>query len=397
MAVSLNRHFTAGFESSGTLARVPLEGGAPRVILESVHDADWGPDGQSLAVVRNVEGRYRLEYPIGEVLYDTDGWMSSVRVSPDGSLIAFNDHPVRGDNVGPIAVIDIEGNKEVFPGGGAPQGLAWSPDGKQIWGARSNILFAQSLDGERQVLSSSVGGLALMDVSADGRLLVSSTTWRRELVAKHPESTEEVNLSWFDWSAPRALSADGRTVLFEEQNRGTQAGYPMYLRGTDGSPPLRLGDGMGMALSPDGRWALALTDPFGEPRLTLHPTGAGQPRELDLGDFQPQPWAAWLPDGSGALISGSLAGGGPRTFLHNLESGTPKPVTPEGTRFIYDSNALSPDGAWVATVSAEGQLYRYPIGGGDGEPIPGGEVGDVPIQWDAGGNHRAAFRPGFSS
>ena len=396
MAISLGRHFTVGFETSGTLARVPLEGGAPRAILESVHDADWGPDGDSLAVVRTVEGRYRLEYPIGNVLYDTDGWMSSVRVNPDGNLIAFNDRPVRGDNVGPIAVIDLEGNKTVFPGNGAPQGLAWSSDGKEIWGARGSTLFAQRLDGERRILSSSVGSSVLMDVSTDGRLLLASQNSRRELVGRHRESTEEVNLSWFDWSAPSDLSADGRNVLFEEQNRATAGGtgYPMYLRGTDGSPPLRLGDGIGLALSPDGQWALGLSDPFSKPRLTLHPTGPGQPRELDVGDFQPQPWASWLPDGSGVLLAGSLAGGGTRLFFHGLKSGAPKPVAPEGTRFTYDSNALSPDGAWIATVSAEGELYRYPIGGGDGEPIPGGEVGDVAIQWDAGGKHIYVYKPG---
>ena len=396
MAISLNRHFTVGFETSGTLARVPLEGGAPREILESVHDADWGPDGESLAVVRTVEGQNRLEYPIGNVLYDTDGWISSLRVSPDGKLIAFNDHPVRGDNVGPMAVIDLEGNKKLFPGTGAPQGLAWSPDSKEIWGAQGGTLFAQPLDGERRVLSSSVGSGLLMDVSDDGRLLIASQTSRRELVGRHRAATEEVNLSWFNWSAPRALSADGRTVLFEEQNtvRAPGAGYPMYLRGTDGSPPLRLGDGMGLALSPDGQWALGLTDPFGEPRLILHPTGPGQTRELDMGNFQPQPWASWLPDGSGALIAGSLGGGGARLFFHDLNNGAPKPVTPEGIQFNYDSNALSPDGAWVATLSAQGEPYRYPIGGGDGEAIPGGEQGEVPIQWDAGGNHIYVYRPG---
>ena len=396
MAISLDRHFTVGFETIGTLARVPLEGGAPREILESVHDEDWGPDEESLAVVRTVEGQNRLEYPIGKLLYDTDGWISSLRVGPDGNLIAFNDHPVRGDNEGPMAVIDLEGKKTAFPGPGAPQGLAWSPDGKEIWGAIGGTLFAQSLDGQRRILSGSAGSELLMDVSADGRLLLASQTSRRELVGRHRESTEEVNLSWFNWSAPRALSSDGKTVLFEEQNtvRAPGAGYPIYLRGTEGSPPLRLGDGMGLALSPDGQWALALSDPFGEPRLTLHATGPGQPRELEMGDFKPQPWASWLPDSSGALIAGSLAGGGTRLFFHDLESGGPKPVTPEGTRFTYDSNALSPDGAWVATLSAEGEPYRYPIGGGNGEPIPGGEVGEVPIQWDAGGNHIYVYKAG---
>jgi eukaryotic-like serine/threonine-protein kinase len=395
MAISLNRHFTVGFETSGTLARVPLEGGAPREILEAVHEADWGPDGETLAVVRTVEGRNRLEYPIGHVLYDTDNWMSSVRVSPDGKLIAFNDHPVRGDNVGPMAVIDLEGNKTVFPGAGAPFGLAWSPDGKEIWESESNTLFAQRLDGERRYLSSSVGGVALLDIASDGRMLLTSEDTRREMVGKAPGTAPELNLSWFDWSAPRALSADGKTVLFEEQNRGTSSGYPMYLRGTDGSPPLRLGDGMGLALSPDGQWALTLADPFGNPRLTLIPTGPGQARELDLGDdFRPQPWANWLPDGSGALLAGTLGGGGARLFFHDLKSGAPTPVTPEGTRFTYDANALSPDGAWIATVSAEGGLYRYPIHGGDGQPIPGGEPGDFPIQWDAGGNHIYVYQPG---
>ena len=395
MAVSLDRHFIVGWETSGTLARVPLVGGAPRAILESVHDADWSPDGRELAVVRAVAGRNRLEYPVGNVLYETDGWISSLRVSPDGNLIAFNDHPVRGDNVGPIAVIDLEGKKRVFPGPGAPQGLVWSPDGTEIWGARAGTLFAQPLDGPPRILHTAIGGLGLWDVSADGRMLLASQTMRRELVGKHPDSPREMNLSWFDWSArrghyrrmaPRSYSRN-RIVLRPN-------GYPMYLRGTDGTPPVLLGEGMGLALSPDGRWALGLSDPFGAPELTVHPTGPGQLRELELPDFQPQPWATWLPDGSGALLAGSLKDGGAQLFHHDLESGVPRPVTPEGTRFTYDSNALSPDGEWVATVSADGELYRYQIRSGEGVQIPGAEAGEVPIQWDAGGNHVYVYQPG---
>lgn len=395
LAVSLHRHFTVGFETSGTLARVPLEGGAPREILEAVHDADWGPDGQNLAVVRTVNERSRIEYPIGNVLYETDGWIANMRVSPDGNRIAFSDLPVRGDNVGPLAVVDLEGNKTVFPGPGAPNGLAWSPDGKEIWGANSTAIFAQRLDGQRRNISSSVGQVALLDIASDGRLLLTSQAWRREMIGKPRGSTEEVSLSWFDWTAPRDLSADGRFVLFEEQNLPAQNGYPLYLRGLDGSPPLRLGEGIGLALSPDNQWALALTDPFGQPHLTLIPTGPGEPKELDLGsDFQPQPWASWLPDNSGALLAGSLARGGARLFFHDLKSGVPQPVTPEGTRFIYDTKALSPDGAWIAMVSPEGQLYRHPVHGGDGEAIPGGEPNDIPIQWGADGNHIYVYQRG---
>ena len=76
------RHFAVGaFE--GALARAPMAGGAPREILEGVVDADWSPDGKDLAVVHVVGERYRLEYPVGQVLYalDPPGWLSNLRVS----------------------------------------------------------------------------------------------------------------------------------------------------------------------------------------------------------------------------------------------------------------------------------------------------------------------------
>src|SRR4029453_14363038 len=98
LAISLNRHFMFGFETAGTLARVPLAGGAPREVLENVEDADWSPDGKSLAVSRITGNRSRIEYPIGKVLYEAPGWVNNVRVSPDGRFVAFLDHPQRGDN-----------------------------------------------------------------------------------------------------------------------------------------------------------------------------------------------------------------------------------------------------------------------------------------------------------
>jgi predicted Ser/Thr protein kinase len=67
MALSLDSHVTGTWVSSGTLARAPLAGGAPRKVLEDVQWADWSPDGNDLAVVRDAGGRNRLEYPIGKV------------------------------------------------------------------------------------------------------------------------------------------------------------------------------------------------------------------------------------------------------------------------------------------------------------------------------------------
>ena len=51
------------------------------------------PTATSLAVARYVGQPQPLEYPIGKVLYDAAGWVSNVRVSPDGRFVAFIDHP----------------------------------------------------------------------------------------------------------------------------------------------------------------------------------------------------------------------------------------------------------------------------------------------------------------
>ncbi len=75
---------------NGTLARAPLAGGAPREIVEDVRWADWDPSGE-LAVVRDVNGRSRLEYPIGHIVYQSGGWITHLRFSPQGDKIAFMD------------------------------------------------------------------------------------------------------------------------------------------------------------------------------------------------------------------------------------------------------------------------------------------------------------------
>ena len=66
------------------------------------------------------------------MLYDAPGWVNNVRVSPDGRLVAFIDHPQRGDNNGSVKVIDTAG-KVRLTGPFAIRGLAWSPRGDEVW------------------------------------------------------------------------------------------------------------------------------------------------------------------------------------------------------------------------------------------------------------------------
>ncbi len=381
LAISEKRHFTRGWENSGTLAQVPLSGGAPRELLENVQEADWAPDGQSLLVVRETDGKFRLEFPIGKVLYETNGWISLARLSPKGDRIAFVDHPQRGDNVGELCLVDLQGRKTTLATRGAT-GLAWSPDGKEVWASGGSTIFAVSRPEALRVLARVPGGSWILDVSRSGKVLFAHTSIRREIVGLAPGEARERNLSWFDWSFPGGLSSDGRTVFFDEANRTSQdEGYPVYIRKTDGSPAVLLGSGSAVALSPDGRWALSVLDPFGKTQLILLPTGPGQSRKLPADGMRYTRWGDWLPDGKRLIVAGAEAGRGPRLWVRDVEGGKARPVTPEGIRVYFMGNAVSPDGKLVTAVDAEGRAMLYPVEGGEPKPIPGIEAGEVPVRW----------------
>jgi serine/threonine protein kinase/WD40 repeat protein len=386
MAISVNRHYVVGWESEGTLARLPADGSAPRELLENVQDADWGPDGESLAVVREVEGRVRLEYPIGNVRYVSDGFISLPRVRPQGDRIAFMDHPIRGDNVGRILIIDLEGTITATNPPGV-QGMAWTPDGGEVWGNRGNTITAFGLDGSERVVYAGITGVSVKDISADGRVLVTTLNMRREVVGYGPDSGKQQNLSWFDWSQARAMSDDGRYTLFGEGNTGTADGYWLYHRATDGSPAVRIGVGLGMALSPDGRWALSLSRPFTDAIPQLLPTGAGEMRQLELEGLRLQPGAIFLPDGSGFLVAGNLEDKGTQVFQVSLEGGEPRAVTPEGIGFHYRSGGVSPDGDFLATIGPDQRVHLYPLDGGESSSLGSSKAGDIPVQWSDDGRY----------
>ncbi|HLM81595.1 MAG TPA: protein kinase, partial [Terriglobales bacterium] len=257
LAVLLDSKAIGTWVNMGTLARAPLAGGAPRDVLERVQWADWGPDGSNLAVVRDSGGKNRLEYPIGKPIYETGGWIGHPRVSPKGDLIAFLDHPIQGDDAGSVAMVDLKGNKKVLTGEWfTVQGLAWSPEGKEIWFTASKTgtdrtLYAVTLDGKERMVLRLPGALMLLDIAKDGRVLLMRASWRRELIGVSGSDLKERELSWLDYSYPADLSADGKTLLFDEEGGGgalsySKSGglsYAVYIRKTDGSPAVLLGEG----------------------------------------------------------------------------------------------------------------------------------------------------------
>ncbi len=391
LAVLLNRHYVLGWESRGTLARVPLAGGAPRQVLEDVQDADWSPDGKELAVVRESGDRRRLEYPIGKVLYETSGWISNPRVSRDGSRIAFIDHPQRGDSLGSLAIVDAGGRKKTLTDTFSPFALSWSPKGDEIWCTWGGSLRSVTLAGKVRLITSSPGGWTLADVSRDGRVLFDRRSQRREIVAGVAGAPRERNLTWLDWSFPTALSEDGRAVLFDEQARGPTGNYPIYIRQTDGSPATLLGEGGSFDLSPDGRWALTVSFP-GRDELVLLPTGPGQPRSLGKTGLKYQ-WATFFPDGRRVLATANEPGRDVRLFVQDVSGGKPQPISPEGVSAL-NWEAVSPNGSSIAAIGTDRRIAVYSMHPFELTPVAGGfEDGELPIRWTPDGRGLYVWNP----
>jgi len=393
LAIVSKRRALRAYSQVGTLARAPLSGGASRDIAEDVQDADWLPDGSNLVAARFVDGQYRLEFPLGTVVYKTSGWISHPRVSPDGSSVAFLDHPILGDDRGGVAIVDRSGTVRNLPGDyDSTQGLAWSPSGKEIWftGAEmgsARAMFAVTPAGARRTVLRTPGNLLLGDIRKDGSVLLSHDTGRRGIIGRAPGATEDRDLSWLDWSQPLALSDDGTTLLISEQGDGGGTGYSVYLRKTDGSPAVRLGKGDAEALSPDGKFVLAMQMNPAPSQIMLMPTGAGDAK-LVTNDAITHNDAKFMPDGKHMLFVGFEPGRPPRNFIQDLVGGAPKPVTPEGVTSVLPS----PDGTFLIA-----SRKLYPIGGGDPKAIPGLEQADGIVRWTPDGKGlfvRRGIRPG---
>jgi eukaryotic-like serine/threonine-protein kinase len=382
----MERHIIFAFIRLGTLARSPLSGAAPRPVVPDVQDADWAPDGNNIALARYVNQRFRLEFPIGKVLYETDGWISYPRVSPKGDMIAFLDHSIFGDDRGSVAVVDLVGHKRILTQEFAStQALSWRPDGNELWFSAATTgsaadLYAVSLQGTLRTVTRVPGGLRLLDVGRDGRVIMAQGHVRRAAMVLGAGQTAERDLSVADWSLNRYISPDGTTALIEEEAEGVEGGvYSVYLRKTDGSPPVRLGAGYSFSLSPDGQWALAGTS-TAPIHLMVLPTGVGEAKQLTQNITAQNAYSAdWLPDSKHIVFSGVEPGHKPRVYLQALEGGGPRPVTAEGESGVVLS---APDGKQIA-VKDQQQTWIVPLDGSSQHRVPGLSRDEFPVGWSS--------------
>jgi hypothetical protein len=376
LALALGDHLRGGM-TYGTLARVPLVGGAPRELVEDVRYADWSPDGTELAVVRLVGGRDQLEFPVGNLIAEPSaggGGFSFPRVSPEGDRVAFFE--LRSDLVGRVVIANRRTGKrfqsrEYFN----LFGLAWKGD--EIWFTaaverpllRDAILAITESETER-VVARIPGNASLHDVSPAGRILMAHTDDRSGIAVLAPGKTVERDLSWLDASWIADISRDGSRILFTEGGVGGGPRGSVYLRATHGSPAVRLGNGHAVALSPDGQWAASVPGYGPSPHLDLLPTGAGQARRIERpGLTFSYPFACWMPDSRRLLVQAQAKDRGPRLYCLDGDGDALDAITPEGEGY-HRSCWVSPDGTRVAAQSRLG-VKIYPVSAGEPRAVPG--------------------------
>jgi dipeptidyl aminopeptidase/acylaminoacyl peptidase len=379
-----------GFSRRGTLARVPLAGGAPRDLAEDVERADFAPDGE-LAVVRWVDGRPRLEYPLGEVLYEASatGWIGDARVSPRGDAVAFVEHSMLGDDRGRIALVDTSGRVTALTADySSVQGLAWSRRSGEILFAAAEggprALRAVSRSGRIRLLDRAPGQLTLLDAAPDGSLLVRQDVEELRTIGGEVDGAER-DLSWLNFSFPTSISDDGEWLVLYESGSEVGAGPGLYRRRLDGSDAaVRIAEGSGGLSSPDGRWVLA-GGAAGD-RLTMVPTGAGEPRQLvgsELGVFVTGDWSR---DGRRLLVWAARAGEPVRAYVLDLDGGPPRAVPRQGIRFTLRGHVLAPDNRRAVVIDeTTGALAIVDLETGALPAVAGARPGEEYASWSADG------------
>jgi DNA-binding winged helix-turn-helix (wHTH) protein len=378
--------------TNGTLARLPLEGGIPREIAENVNAADWGPNGQ-LAVMRE---RRRIEYPLGHLFYEADAstvLRTEMRVSPRGDRVALIEHPILALHPhglepppGHVVVVDGQGRKVVSSLWASIGGLAWRPDGQEVWFTATNTgstsaLQAMSVAGRERLVAEMGVTMYLHDISRDGRVLVVLARISAETRGRMADDKAERDYSWLDGTSSPRFAADGRFFVFSEVGDGGGPGQRAYVRRTDGSPAVWLGNGAALDISPDGKSVVCLSHGSAA-ELSLVPAGAGDARPLRRGMIKGRfTRALFLPDSQGLVIEASSTGLPTRLFLQPLPDGEPRPLTGEGVQAL---SAISPDGRFVVAQGPE-HWALYPVEGGEPRSIPGLVTDDMPLRFAGDG------------
>jgi eukaryotic-like serine/threonine-protein kinase len=326
-------------------------------------------------VVRFVDGKRQLEFPLGQKLFETAGVISTPRLSPDGDRVAFVEYSLAAPHQ--LLVADRKGAVQRLDATGYIDGIAWARDGQEVWFTEGNSIWASPLSGGRRLVYRGVSPMRLDDISPDGKLLVNVVDLRRETVFVPPDPQPQRELPWLDFTSLDALSADGREVLFTSFPGVTPL---TYVRATDGSSPVKLGEGWALAFSTDGQWALS--GHRGEDTLSLLPLGVGVPKKVSVGGLDVL-IVRWLRDGR--LVTTAPGKSDHVWRLYAVPSGGGTATLVSDAPVLPPYLEVSVDGQFAAASSLNGILTVFPLNGSPPIPLP--ELGKyaTPAGWTSDG------------
>ncbi len=242
------------------------------------------------------------------------------------------------------------------------------------------------------MLARAPGRLIPYDIAPDGRALVEHAGSRRRVLGLAGGESKERELSWFDGAVPLGLSADGKTMLLVEVADAAGPNESFYLRKTDGSPAVKLGEGDAQDLSPDGKWVLVRQNDAKE--LALVPTGTGDAVKLPAPGFERIGACAFLDDGRRLLlhVDENTKEQRGQFYLQEIPAGKPQKIA---SGYGFAGRPVSPDGKWIVGfgVDWKADLQLIPIGGGEPRTIPNTNTVD-PIRWSSDGKSIVAFEIG---
>jgi Tol biopolymer transport system component len=341
-----------------------------------------------MAIVRCSGADETLEFPSGTVLFRTNGYISNVRVSRAGDAIAFAEHPELGDDRGFVALVDLQGkSKRLTKEWSSVRGLAWSPSGKEIWFTGSGTAEPQALvavdrQGTLRSILSSPAYLWLQDISAAGKVLLGDTQEGGGISfhAASGSTDQAVEVS-SESNEVDGISSDGTRLSVTYSGANSGVDYTAYFAKNDGSPPVRVGDGSGIGITPDGKQILVAMASATN-HLRLYPTGPGDARDIDISPVHLLDWrGSWTSDGSLLAFTGTENGKQPRIYVLDLAAGKVRPLTAEGVT----RPSFAPDGRSLIARNAQREFALYPLDGGPPQPLKGLEPGEAPVQFGTGG------------
>ena len=380
----------SGEYSSSRLSIGSISGGLSRPLLDGVLAADWAPDGQSLAVLRRVNHENRLEYPLGHVIADKVAWpLWMIRVSPDGNAVVI---PTRYNGTAIALNVVYKDGKSHFLGQvsgqnatGESSSLCWSPKGDEVWfrsfeTAEQGIVYAVNMKRQRRIAFSLPSRVKLYDISRNGDALIGAGSSQEGILGVGPGSTTERDLSCLDSAQVAGVSDDGQIMVANIVGEGGTTKGSIYLRKTDGSPAVRIGDGHAYHLSADGKWIAGYQiQPDGVRKFVILPTGPGEAIDVDVPGIKYAAAYGFIGDDQ-YLITGLSAGKKWQSFLWDKAHGSVRPISPEG---IPDTLAyyLSPDRKQVLMLSPTRTWTVYRVDGGPAQEVRGLEPLEAPLGW----------------